>query len=168
MDDDLACLLVVALVLWSIFSAIRAAISWWWRDDLAVRDNALRDALVDDPCAVDDGSSLLVGEEGKPRSLPAGRRERRSYANSVVAQVKITMGTPAYNAANVLVARRIARQAMEAHGVRPTHIAQILPLVVEAVFVESTHEHEARAWGHRVRARQAEWFGPRSGAEPQF
>jgi hypothetical protein len=88
--------------------------------------------------------------------------------NTVIATVKNTMGTPTHNAANLLVARRLARQIMVAHGMRPTHIAQILPLVVEAVFVESTHEHAARAWGERVRARQATWFGSWSGAEPQF
>lgn len=141
--------------------------AWWWRDDAAVRDQRLRDALVDDPDLIDSAPDLLVGEEGEPRSLPAGKRERRSYMNAVIALVKNTMGTPAYNPANILVARRIARQAMEAHGVRPTHISRILPLVVEAVFVESSHEHEARAWGHRVRARQATWFGTWSGAEPQ-
>lgn len=158
---------VFAMSLYCAYGLWCRIAAWWWHDDAVARDQRLRDALVDDPDLVNSASDLLVGEEGKARGLPAGKRERRSYMNAVVAQVKITMGTPVYNAANILVARRIARQAMEAHGVRPTHISRILPLVVEAVFVESSHEHEARAWGHRVRARQATWFGTWSGAEPQ-
>lgn len=164
---DLQTCIVIAMALYCVRGVWLQFASWLWRDEVAARDLALRDSLVDDPCDVDEPTSVLVGDAKGPRGLPRGRRERRQYMNGVVAQVKITMGTPTYNAANILVARRIARQAMESHGVRPTHIAQILPLVVEAVFVESTHEHEARAWGHRVRARQASWLSPWSGAEPQ-
>lgn len=101
------------------------------------------------------------------------KKQRRQYANAVIAEVKVAMGTPPRNAANILVARRIARTTMEKHGLRVTHIAAVLPMIVEATFVEGAHEIAAREWGERVRKYDQRgccfgWFRKRKPTEPEF
>jgi len=120
-------------------------------------DEALRTAIVDNPQFVDDARRELI-TSGESTLLPPRERQRKLYYKEVVAKVKIVMGTPERNAANLLVARRLARQAMEEHGMRPTHIASCLPLVIESVFIESEHERAAREWGVRVRTAAAGWW----------
>jgi hypothetical protein len=130
-----------------------------------LRDDRIKEALVNDPDMVGEVDALLSegDADGKNRAIPHSKPGRQLYMNSVVAQVKNIMGTPVHNAANLKVARRIARDLMETHGVRPTHASKILPLIIEAVFVESAHEMEARTWGERVRSRRDSWgWWPRS------
>lgn len=94
-------------------------------------------------------------------------RSRRLYIQAVVAECKNRFGTPLDTPANHLAVRRFALDRMTAHNVRPTHIYQVLPLVVELVFCRATHEEEAeqlaklyrfKPWWERFRA----WvLGPR-------
>lgn len=146
----------------------RKAYTWHQQLGQDRRDNKTASAIIDDPVQVDDASSLLVGEESSSKLLPHSRRGRRQYYMEVVAKVKIVMGTPQRTAANVLVARRIARQSMEEHKLRPTHIAQCLPLIIEAVFVESKHERAARTWGERLKAQRESWFNWSNPVEPSI
>jgi hypothetical protein len=171
-DDSipLEIVLILAAVVYATCCLMRYVggllLLWWRHDPMAQRDEELANALLE---PVDDltGAGALVGSPGGLFDLPPSKPGRRLFMMSVVAGVKNTMGTPSRNAANVLVVRRMARQAMELHGLRPTHIAQVLPLIVEAVFVESEIERAASSWGARVRARRSEWFGTSWGAEPK-
>lgn len=165
-----AVVLVLAVMVYTIRFVcwlVVALYHWVVTDHLLRRDEELATALLDS-CDTEEAPILLVGEDEGPKALPSGRRGRRQYMMEVVSNVKIVLGTPSRNAANIIVARRMARQLMESHGLRPTHIALILPMVVEAVFVESQHEHAARAWGERVRDRRTGWFGRCEAAEPLF
>jgi hypothetical protein len=94
-------------------------------------------------------------------------RHRKLYIQAVVAECKNRFGTPMDTPANHLAVRRFALDRMTAHNVRPTHIYQVLPLVVELVFCKATHEEEAeqlakmyrfQPWWSRLRT----WLtGPR-------
>ncbi len=70
-------------------------------------------------------------------------RHRKLYIQAVVAECKNRFGTPLDTPANHLAVRRFALDRMTAHNVRPTHIYQVLPLVVELVFCRAVHEEEA-------------------------
>lgn len=137
-----------------------------FKDEVRERDEALAAEVVDDPSAIAAFDILLEGEESE-KTLPMGKRPRRLYISGVVASVKNIMGTPDYNKANLLVVRRLCRQAMEGHGLRPTHIAEALPLAIEAVFIEAEHEVAARAWGKRLREGGNRRFGGKT-PEPRF
>jgi len=69
--------------------------------------------------------------------------KRGGYTRAVVHECKTRFGRPERTAANVLAVRRYALDIMTRHGLRPTHIQQQLPMVVELVFVRSAAEHEA-------------------------
>jgi hypothetical protein len=86
--------------------------------------------------------------------LPRQKKPRHLYIKGVVAEVKLVMGTPVRSEANRQVARRLARNLMVEHGLRPTHIASILPMVVAAVFVKARHELEAEEWTEAIGERQ--------------
>lgn len=158
----LTCAIGVGVGIWGGYHALR----WHYRRIQDAHDDVVKGAIIEDPDLPGDATALLVGSDDSSKSLPHSRAGRHMYINSVVAKVKTIMGTPTHNAANILVARRIARQTMEEHGVRPTHISKILPLAVEAVFVESTHERDARTWGERVRSRRDKWFRWLTPTEP--
>lgn len=94
-------------------------------------------------------------------------RHKKLYIQAVVAECKNRFGTPLDTTANHLAVRRFALDRMTAHNVRPTHIHQVLPLVVELVFCHAPHEEEAeqlakmyrfKPWWERFRV----WLmGPR-------
>lgn len=130
------------------------------------RDEQLAAEVLDDPSNIADFELLLVGEGSKNRTLPCGKRPRRLYISGVIATVKNVVGTPVRNAANLLVVRRLCRQAMEEHGLRPTHIASVLPFCIEAVFVQSEYEFEAQSWGQRIRSGGGKRFASKAG-EPR-
>ncbi len=71
------------------------------------------------------------------------KHNRVSYTATLVADCKNRFGTPSRNHANVLAVRRFLLDAMKTHGVRPTMIAQMLPLAIEMVFIKSDDEMEA-------------------------
>jgi len=66
-----------------------------------------------------------------------------AYIQSVVAEVKNRFGSPERTPANVLSVRRFANDVMQRHGLRPTHVAQNLPMVVALTFMKSDTELEA-------------------------
>jgi len=68
---------------------------------------------------------------------------RGNYTRTVVHECKNRFGRPERTAANVLAVRRYALDIMTRHGLRPTHVQQQLPMVVELVFVRSAAEAEA-------------------------
>jgi len=88
-------------------------------------------------------------EEARHRRLPHHRPNRGKYMSSVVAEIKVKVGTLADSTANRLVVRRLARGICETHGLRPAHQARILPLIIEACLIPSGFEIEANNWGKR-------------------
>lgn len=80
-----------------------------------------------------------------PQEVVAPEKVRRiadktRYMQALVMECKNRFGCPARSAANVLAVRRFLLDAMTKHGVRPTHIAQVLPLCVSLVFIQSDSE----------------------------
>ncbi len=84
--------------------------------------------------------------EHRHRRLPHRRHHRRKYMQGVVMEVKAKVGTPTDTKANRLVIQRQARSIIETHGLRPSHAATILPLIVEAVLTPGSAEIYAHAW----------------------
>lgn len=62
------------------------------------------------------------------------------YAARVALIAKAEVAQLEHTKANELVYRRICRDEMVKHGVRPTHIAKILPLAVACCFVQTNEE----------------------------
>lgn len=85
---------------------------------------------------------VLVSEMSRvSETRLVGKRE--AYTRCVVMEVKNRFGKPERTNANVLAVRRYALDIMTRHGVRPTHIAKQLPMVIELVFACSGAELEA-------------------------
>lgn len=98
-----------------------------------------------------ESSNVVVGPvvlentnitERRVRSLHSGRRAR--YLRALVAEAKVRFGTPSNTEANRVVVRRFIVNRMETHGLRVTHIAQVVDLVIEAVMIMSERERYAR------------------------
>jgi len=106
--------------------------------------------IVDNPESAGEPEDLLVSQ-AESKLLPPRQKARRSYIKSVIAEVKVVVGTPSLTEANRLVVRRLARGVMDRHKVRPTHMAAALPLIIEGVFTLSIGEIAAIQWGEDVR-----------------
>ncbi len=78
-------------------------------------------------------------------------RSRRLYVAALAQETKNRFGQPARTSANLLAVRKYALDRMTKHGLRPTHIHETLPLVVELTFAESATEAEARRWAEAIR-----------------
>lgn len=80
-----------------------------------------------------------------PEFAAGNHRARRGYVGRVARRIKADggLGTPKYTEANILVVRRKAADIMEEHGVRPSHIAALLPMTVALVFTPLPEEIEA-------------------------
>jgi hypothetical protein len=90
-------------------------------------------------------------KEKRHRRMPRGRKHTINYVAIVVCEIKNKIGMPEDNAANRMVAMRIGRTIMESHGMRPTHINQVLSTVVELVFIPN----DAEIFSAMVRKSQA-------------
>lgn len=74
-----------------------------------------------------------VVEVKRHRRLP--HPKRRDYAAIVISDIKNRLGCPAPNAANLLAVRRMAKNIIDNHGLRPTHARVVIERVVAGVFV---------------------------------
>lgn len=63
------------------------------------------------------------------------RMHRGKYAACVVSEIKNKLGVPRNTDANRLTVRRMAKNIMDRHGVRPTHIRNCIEVVVAGVFI---------------------------------
>jgi len=70
-------------------------------------------------------------------------RNKKCYARTVIAEIKARLGTPDNTAANKLVVRRMAHDIMSRHGVRPTHMNQLMPVICVMVFYRNDDELRA-------------------------
>jgi len=148
-----------------------------FESNLACVNPSTHDLGIDDIDMVNERTVLVEGleldntpvKERRHRRLPRTRKDKTSYLKCVIAEVKAKVGTLSDKEANRMVARRVARGLMEAHGLRPTHQQAILPLVIEGVLTPGDEELKAAAWGRSlpVRWRRAggktswlSWFNP--------
>jgi len=68
-------------------------------------------------------------------------RSRPSYLSNVVAECKISIeGITVETKANMLVGQRWLSKKMLSDGLRPTHIARILPIAVQLLFVPDKYQ----------------------------
>jgi len=67
-------------------------------------------------------------------------RNRGNYVAAVVSEIKNRLGPVCPTAANKLVVRRMANNIMQRHGVRPTHIREIIERVTAGVFVMDSED----------------------------
>lgn len=126
-------------------------------DNLLVDDRLAQEMLVTEQfVATTPVEGVIVGgieidvspvKEKRHRRAPLDRSARRSYLKVLIAEVKAKVGTPIDKEANRMVIRRTARGIMDTHGVRPTHQASLLPVLIEAVLTPGEDELEALAWG---------------------
>lgn len=79
-------------------------------------------------------------------------RSRRLYISALVCECKNRFGVPERTNANKLAVRKFALDRMTSHGLRPSHIHQVLPLVVELTFCQSESERVAAAYGEAARS----------------
>jgi hypothetical protein len=102
-------------------------------------------------------------KEKRHRRLPRGRKHTINYVALVVCEIKNKIGLPEDNAANRMVAMRIGRTIMESHGVRPSHINQVLSTAVELVFIPNDAEvfsamvRRSHAAAERKRSYNGRW-----------
>lgn len=117
------------------------------------------DKTVDE---VEDLGVEGVGVEQTPVWRVTPGNENRFIATVVLA-AKVKFGTPKQDkpdiaASNRLVVRRFCSDLMAERGMRPTHIAQFIDIIVEMVFIPSTKEIVAKqlsathAWQTRLDA----------------
>jgi len=131
------------------------------RNFLTVAEEVLGDDLARHVDEIDDEveecSSRPVADE--PRRITFGKR--KTFIAACVLEAKVQFGLPTDCEANRLMIRKFVRDMMVERGMRPTHIAGFLDLVVELVFVPSEDQILARrlrasvAWATR-RERYAE------------
>lgn len=112
-------------------------------------------------------------EEKRHRRLPRSKPQKRQYMNALVCEIKSKVGTLIDREANRMIVRRLARGLMETHGLRPTHQASILPMVVEMCLIPSSVELDAKQFGERKYASNRKhwkadgWLGWMLGVKPQ-
>lgn len=74
-----------------------------------------------------------VIEVPRHRRLP--HHVKGHYAASIVSEIKNRLGCPAATAANKLAVRRMAINAMDKHGLRPSHVRSVIEIIVAGVFI---------------------------------
>ncbi len=123
--------------------------------------------VFEDEVEVEGGSKRIsavtstVKYDGEDRKVSEHLvvRQKERYMQSVIAEAKTRFGKPDRTSANVLAVRKYVGDAMRKHRVRPTHVARMLPIVVECVFMESESEREARQLVEAVHALSgAKWW----------
>jgi len=62
------------------------------------------------------------------------------FIRMTIAHMRTELGLLADNAANRMVASKVARDYMKNHGVRPSHISQQFPLAVQFYFIRSSQD----------------------------
>ncbi len=90
------------------------------------------------PVGVDDETPKLVCHHSR-----GVNQARKPYIRKVLDACKAKFGTPKSTEANFKAVWHFAHQQMKEHGVRPSHIAEMIPYVVQLTFVESESELHA-------------------------
>lgn len=115
-------------------------------EEFLVNADRVHEVTIDVDSALSPGEGTTETVNSKPtapvESAVNTRRiaDKVRYTQALVCEVKNRFGTPNRNAANLLAVRRFALDAGTRHGVRPTHLAQVLPMVVELTFLRTDDE----------------------------
>nr|WRQ65006.1 tombus P33-like protein [Tolivirales sp.]WRQ65292.1 tombus P33-like protein [Tolivirales sp.] len=80
------------------------------------------------------------------------------YQRAVIAEVRSRFGLVQWNEANKLAVHKFAADIMRRHGVRPTHMEQLLPMIVRMTFVPNEAEVEANVVFNGYQARKRRWL----------
>jgi hypothetical protein len=113
----------------------------WWRGDYIPELVEAHGGNV-----LDELSFAHELEDGWDSEQPLllTRSGRTSFAARVANECKTALPLNRRSEANYLVAKDWCYKRMREHGMRPTHIVQVLPLAVSACFVHNVYEIEAR------------------------
>lgn len=84
------------------------------------------------------------------------KRHAMPYAATVLAEVRTRFGVPSRTAANELAVRRHAKDIMTKHGLRPTHMARLLPYICRVAFIPTDDDIHAATWGNSEAAKARE------------
>jgi len=91
-------------------------------------------------------------KEKRHRRLPHPKRSGE-YKKCVIAELRVRFGLPVDTSANRMTVRRQAMHLMYNHGLRPTHVSQVIDDIVEMVFIESVQSKRAKllktCWANR-------------------
>jgi len=87
--------------------------------------------------------SMIGGPYEERRHRRLHKHTTNQYMKTLVAEIKVKVGTPEDKECNRQVVRRLARGFMEAHGLRPSHQAAIINTVIELVFTPGDDELKA-------------------------
>jgi hypothetical protein len=79
-----------------------------------------------------------VIEVKKHRRLPHSKTG--DYIAVCVSDIKNRLGCPAPTAANMMAVRRMAKNMMDNHGLRPTHVRDVIETVIAGVFVPDSQD----------------------------
>lgn len=114
-------------------------------DDSGVSPDS--EPVIEEPVAAITTPRVILNETPKltvreSRVLPESKRTL--YARRVYDACKAKFGTPDDTQANYRSVWRFAQGMMKDHGLRPAHQAQVLPMIVNNVFIPSLEEMAAR------------------------
>lgn len=89
-------------------------------------------------------------------------RQRNTFTNALVSQVKLSIDWKTRDAANEKVARKMIKDAMAEHGLSITDSVRTFPIAIEAVFMPNDAEIYANEWRHSaaVARRIARYYAP--------
>lgn len=122
---------------------------------------------------VSDATCIIRGCGDLDLTRPTVTRHRRirrgcrnKYANCVIKEVKLRFGVPTRTEANLKAVSNYAESIMSRRGLRPSHAAAVLPLVVTWSFIPSKAELSAISLlgSIPVRSRTAEYTAYKSAA----
>jgi len=110
---------------------------------------------IEDEFATDSDKDLV-----SCRDVVNVRAHRKiHYAARVALLAKAEVGLMSNTKASQLVYQRICRDEMIKHGVRPTHIARILPLAVAACLVKTDEDYLAESMLQEIGKRDSPMGG---------
>jgi hypothetical protein len=106
-------------------------------------------SIHDDPVINEEGTipSLSIPLNDKMEPLKEWRKttQRKEYIKCVVQETKNRFGCPTNNPANRLAVRKHLLDNMRTHGLRPTHINQVIDVCVVLVLTPNDSEMLANA-----------------------
>jgi hypothetical protein len=146
--------------------AARLGDLWFERPEITVAPviAPLVDILPSDDGNLKTDTAVLIREKTKVTNhRRIMHRKRNGFTHSIVASVKLTMGTPVRDAANEKVVRKMINDLIGAHGVNIADAAIIVPIAVELVFIANDSEIVANQVRHSKRARERNYAATRGG-----
>jgi hypothetical protein len=117
-----------------LFTYIREQVMWYKRTADANNKKVLKEMRIVSKEVCEPDSSAEESQTKVRRNKPV------PYATRVALEARAQVGLLKPGTANTLVYQRICRDIMKEHGVRPTHMALLLPTAVAACFMPSDED----------------------------